>query len=73
MLSHPTPQKRFLRELDREVAAHTEAGAAAFRAAAEEALVAAGLHVAEGARLWEAFRWAGAASRAAQGPACRGA
>jgi hypothetical protein len=44
--------------MDREIAAHTAAGAALFRAAAEDALVAAGLHVGEGVRLWEAFRCA---------------
>jgi hypothetical protein len=50
-------EKRFLREADPEIAAHTAAGAAAFRAVAEDALTAAGLHVAGGARVWAAFRY----------------
>ncbi|KAI8465892.1 MAG: hypothetical protein J3K34DRAFT_452483 [Monoraphidium minutum] len=46
----------FLHEMDREVAAHSAAGAAAFRAAAEDALTAGGLHLSEGHRLWAALR-----------------
>lgn len=51
---HPTP--RFLHQMDREVAGHTSAGVAAYREAAEKALQAAGLHLAEGGRLWAAAR-----------------
>jgi hypothetical protein len=42
--------------MDGEVAGHTAAGAAAFRAAAEAALQAVGLHLADGGRIWAAFR-----------------
>ena len=48
--------------MDQEAAAHTPAGAAAFRAAAEAALQAAGLHLSGGARLWAAYRRARAAA-----------
>jgi len=42
--------------MDREVSAQTPAGRTAFKAAAEEAIQAAGLHLAEGGRVWEAYR-----------------
>ena len=62
----------FLAEIDREAAAHTPAGVAAFREAAERALQAGGLHLSEGARLWAAFRaYEAAAGAAAAGAAAK--
>lgn len=47
---------RFLKQLDAEVAGHTPSGIAAFRAVAEHALAAAGLHVSQGSQLWQEYR-----------------
>lgn len=47
---------RFLQAADPEVSSKTPAGAELFRQAAEAALTAAGLHLAEGHHLWQAYR-----------------
>ncbi|GAB4820618.1 hypothetical protein N2152v2_007664 [Parachlorella kessleri] len=46
----------FVKELDPEVSGRTPQGLAKMRDLFERALTAGGLHVAEGSRLWEAFR-----------------
>lgn len=48
--------RRFLRENNSEVQAGTSAGLQKFRAAAERALTAGGLHLSAGGHLWTAFR-----------------
>lgn len=47
---------RFLQAADPEVAGKTAAGAEVFRTAAEAALTAAGLHLAEGHHIWQTYR-----------------
>lgn len=57
---------RFLKAADPEVSAKTAAGIATFRQAAEEALTATGLHLAEGHHIWQLYRCgalAGSSSR----------
>eukprot|EP00887_Chlorella_sp_A99_P001390 scaffold8.g1390.t1 len=46
----------FVRDFDPEMAEKTEVGLPKFRALAERALTAGGLHVAEGGRLWAVYR-----------------
>ncbi len=48
--------RRFLQDSDPDVRARTDAGLAKFRAVAERALTAAGLHLPAGAQLWTAYR-----------------
>ena len=50
--------RRFLSERDPDVTARTHAGLHKFRAAAERALTAGGMHLPSGAQLWTAYRCA---------------
>ena len=53
----PGPARpRFAKELDPEVSARSPEGLARMRELCERALTAGGLHVAEGGRLWGAYR-----------------
>jgi hypothetical protein len=47
---------RFLKAVDPEVSAKSAAGGEVFRQAAEAALTAAGLHLAEGHHIWQLYR-----------------
>jgi hypothetical protein len=48
---------RFLKAVDPEVTGKTAAGAETYRQAAEAALTAAGMHLAEGHHIWQLYRW----------------
>lgn len=58
---HQKPQhpNRYLSALDPEVSSKTQSGIQQFRAAAEGALAAAGLHLTEAQALWQEYRCVG--------------
>ena len=51
-----TAGRRFMRDHDAEVTAGSEGGMQKFRSLAERALSAGGLHVTQGAQLWDIYR-----------------
>ncbi len=48
---------RIVKELDSDIQSFTASGLQAMRALCEEAITAAGLHVTQGGKLWELFRY----------------